>query len=202
MQFENILMLMKNIGLPNISSQLQNIGIQMLNMGIQILNISTESNMGIGMNNIIQQLQNIGMNIENIAMKLNTKNGMFNMNMNIPMPNNIQINQNMMNMMNLMNNNMNTNFNQNPLDNHIEYFDDKCWDLLFELDNKVYSITISNQKTVGEAINLFKRKANLKENDKFRFIFNSNIINPQLKIYELSHRAKIKVIRSHEVIGG
>ena len=65
-------------------------------------------------------------------------------------------------------------------------------------------VPISNKKAVGEAINLFKIKANLNENDKLRFIFNSEIINSQLKIYEsgLSYGAKIIVIPYENKIGG
>ena len=194
-QFQNIITQIQNIGMQSISLQLQNFGIQFLNMGIQVINIGIGiPYMGEQMPNTSQQIYNIGIQIQNLGITLDKKNQM-----NMQMLNDIQMNQNMMNMM------MNNNINQNIKENNLNNFDDDLIDLKFEIDpDNIIIIHISNQKTIEEAINMFKIKIKSNKKDKFKFIFNGKELYPKLKINEsgLNHLSRILVISNNDLIGG
>ena len=116
------------------------------------------------------------------------------MNMNIPNPNTMQMMQMQM-MMNMMNGSMESDPNQ--------------WTLIFEerefLKDKRTDIKISPDKTVREAINLYKIKSN-KDTDKSKLvcIFNSKKLNYNSKINEsgLVNGSIIAVIDPNNLIGG
>ena len=180
-QFDNINMQIINMKLiPNISFQIQNLGIQMLNMGIQMINIGIDiPDFGMQMSNLYHQIQNIDMQIQNIATK-------------ICMKNNMQVNMNMQ----MMNNKI----------NDINIMDDNdSWNLIFERKATMekINIIISPEKTIQDAINLYKIKSgNNKEG--LKFIFNSRQLYPNRKICEsgLVEKANILVIDTDNIIGG
>ena len=180
---------MQNMVMQNLSPQLQNLGIQMLNLGIQIINVSFDfPDLGFSLSNLRQQINNIGNEIQKIGMNIDMKNGMqMNMNMNMQ-PNNINF-MPMNPMMEMMNNNFNQNMGVNNINSNVK-------SLIFEEDEtkKRTIINISFEKTIEEAINLYRLKSGDKE--KKRFIFNNQILNPKLKIIDagLNEISRILVV--------
>ena len=114
------------------------------------------------------------MNIQNkIQMNMN-------MNMEMPLfPNFMQMNQ-MMN--NIIQNMMGNNFGS-----------DEYINLVFVLHSKITNFTISKQKTVQEAINLFRLKSGNNDKD-LKFIFEGRTLNPELKIIETGLKDGSKII--------
>ena len=151
-------------------------GITQLNLIIsKIKQCKTNNNM---INNMMNNMTN---NIQNINM------GMNNM-MNIP---NMQMPMN-----NVMNNNINI-FNKNPiLQNN--------WNLIFEehISKKIFTINISKQQFVKEAINKYLLKSG--RNEKLKYIFNAHNLNPESKIVEsgLENFSKILVVSEADIICG
>ena len=84
--------------------------------------------------------------------------------------------------------------------------DNDGWNLIFEekQGNKRTIIRISPDKTVQEAINLYKIKTNKKNNDIIKFIYNGKQLFPSLPISQsgLSNNNVITVITLKEFIGG
>ena len=111
------------------------------------------------------------MQLHNLINKISMKNNMM-LNMNMPLlnvgfQNQMMVNDNILNNMNLM-----------------ENLGEK-WNLIF--DRKIYAtkiaIVISPEKTIKEAINLFKTKSCL-DIKNFKFIFNGKGLAPNMKINE------------------
>ena len=79
------------------------------------------------------------------------------------------------------------------------------WNLIFEekKDKKRTVITISPDKTVNEAISLYKIKTGAKGNEDFKFIFNGKQLFYELKISQsgLTDNSVISVISTKNVIG-
>ena len=185
MQLENIMQI-QHMGMPNLSNQLQNMGMQMLNIGMQMINMGIiMPNFGIENSDISQQLKYLGSQIQNIGFNIdNNKQMQMNMQM--------QINQMMI----------------NPVMNNVsdsDNFIDK-WNLRFENGdtNIIDTILISPKKTVRDAINLYKIKANIDKSKTYKFIFNSRELYPDMEISKsgLSHLSKIIAISTHNTIGG
>ena len=92
---------------------------------------------------------------------------------------------------------------QFPLGTNIVIEDQQGWNLIFENQNdkKSYSIRISEQKTVQEAINLYLLKSGRSPNCKF--IFNNKPLYPEMIICQsgLQNLSKILVISLQNVIG-
>ena len=178
---------MQNMGMQNIGTQILNTGIQMINMGIQMLNVAKDLPINsFEIPNLSQQIQNMGIQIQNIGMNFNNNQ----MNMNIPNPNMMQMMQMQM-MMNMMNNNM-------------EY-DPNQWTLIFEERNdfKTY-IRISPDKTIREAINLYKIRTNRTEDEnEIKFVFEGKLLNYNLTIAQsnLKNNSKIVVLSINDIIG-
>ena len=125
------------------------------------------------------QIQNIGMNFNNNQM-----------NMNIPNPNAMQMMQMQMMQMQMMMNMMNNN----------------QWTLIFEEKNeKRTDIRISPDKTIREAINLYKIKSNTTEDEReMMFIHNGKRLHYDLKINQtgLVDNSIIIVVDPKDLIGG
>ena len=150
------------------------------------------NNMNMGnMNMGNMNMQN--MNMMNMNLMMMNMNPMMMMNMNPMMMN---MNQNMM-----MNNMMGANNMQN-----MNIGDNQGWNLIFQekQGNKMTIITISPDKTVNEAINLYKIRENIDNNEMIKFIFNGKQLIPSLKLSEagLDNNKVILVIRLKEFIGG
>ena len=92
---------------------------------------------------------------------------------------------------------------QFPGGTNIVIEDQQGWNLIFENQNdkKSYSIRISEQKTVQEAINLYLLKSGRSPNCKF--IFNNKPLYPEMIICQsgLKNLSKILVISLQNVIG-
>ena len=170
----------------------------MLNMGIKMINIGVDMpDLGMQMPNLYFQIQNIDMQIQNLGAKINMKNNMMpNMNMmniNMQIPNIGFQNQNMM-----MNNdrfgNMNIMMNNQNVELNIKFE---------ERNGKVTNICILPEKTIKEAIDLYKIKSgnNLQN---LIFIFNGCKLNPELKIIRsgLINGSTIDVIDPENIMGG
>ena len=121
---------------------------------------------------------------------MNAMGGMGNMNMMNPMGG-----MNMMNQMGGMNM-MNT--------DSVKLDDNKGWNLFFENQNdrKIITIKISENKTVKEAINMYKIKAN-RTNEKLKFVFNNKELFDEMKICQsgLNDHSKILVISLQNLKG-
>ena len=158
-----------------------------------MMNNSMMGNMMMNNPNMMMNNQNMMMNNQNMIM--NNQNMMMNNpNMMMNNPNMMMNNQMMDNMaMNMMMNNMMGNM-QGMGDGDLD--DQKGWNLMFEnqSDGKTYTITISEQKTVKEAINRYRLKS--MRTDNCKFIFNNKELFSELKICEsgLSNLSRILVI--------
>ena len=94
----------------------------------------------------------------------------------------------------------------NPTMGQNVFGDTEGWNLVFEEKSggKKTTIRINPDKTVQEAINLYKIKNGTKENFSYFFIFNGKQLNYQLKISQsgLKNFDKITVISKLNLIGG
>ena len=103
-----------------------------------------------------------------------------------------------MNMMNQMNgmNMMNT--------DSVNLEDNKGWNLIFENQNDrtTVNIKISENKTVKEAINLYKLKSN-RTKEKLKFVFNNKELFSEMRICQsgLNNMSKILVISLQNLKG-
>ena len=145
------------------------------------------------MPNLYFQIQNIDMQIQNLGAKINMKNNMIS-NINMQIPNIGFQNQNMM-MNNDIFGNMNMMMNNQ---NH-------KWNLFFKnnRNSKITCIYISPEKTIKEAINLYKIESD-NNSENLKFIFNGKLLYPDLKIYKsgLEDSSLIIVVNIKEVYGG
>ena len=95
-----------------------------------------------------------------------------------------------------MNNNMNMNMNIG---------DNQGWNLLFEEKNgeRTINVTISPDKTVREAINIYKIKANQDSEAQIKFIFNGKQLAYDLTLSQsgLQNNSKITVVSLQNVKG-
>ena len=132
------------------------------------------------------------MQIQNLGTKINMKNNMMpNMNMNnmkMQIPNIEFQNQNMM-----MNNNILGMMNNQSVE----------LNLRFEERNKQMIIIILPEKTIKEAIDLYKIKSGNNSQDLI-FIFNGKKLYPDLKIKQsgLVNGSRISVINQEDIMGG
>ena len=185
----------------------------MMNQGMGN-NLMGNGNMGMDMNmmNPMAGMNGMDMNMMNPmagmnGMDMNMMNpmaGMSGMNMNMmnPMAGMSGMNMNMMNPMagmsgmNMMGMNM---MNQDS----VNIDDNKGWNLIFENQNdrQTYTIRISENKTVKEAISLYKIKSGRK--DKMKFVFNNKELCSDLKICQsgLTNCSKILVISLQNLKG-
>ena len=178
-QLDNLNFQMKNTELSNIGMQINNMSIQMFNMGIQFLNIGKEISIDNPSINV-----NMNINLQNIVKQIND--------FIFPLMNMSEI---VMNPMGIppyissmsMNNQMYNNFNSNLEE----------WNLIFQKKSggQPIVINISPEKTIKEAINMFKLKINEKRNI-MKFVFNGKELIPEMKICEseLNDVSKILVI--------
>ena len=142
-----------------------------------------------------------GMDMNNMNMM-----GMGGMDMNnMNMMNQINM-MNQMNQMNLMNQ-MNQLKQMNQMNmmnqNSVNLDDNKGWNLIFENQNdkQTYNIRISENKTVQEAINMYKIKSG--REGKMKFIFNNKELFAEMKICQsgLSNLSRILVISLQNLKG-
>ena len=141
----------------------------------------------------------------------------FNQNqMNPMMMNNMNMNPMMMQMMNnpmmmqmmMGNNNMgmgNMGNMQNMGNVNMDSQDPNAWNLIFEKKNggQTINIRISSDSKVVTAINTYKLKANMTNEDDAKFIFNGKQLNYDLTLAEsgLMNGSKITVISIKDVEG-
>ena len=152
------------------------------------MNNMNMNNMNMGMNGM-----NMGMNGMN-PMMMNNMNGMNPMMMN---------NMNMMNMMNM--NGMNMGMNMMNMNQNMNMGDAQGWNIIFEekSGNARVNITLSSDKKVIEAINLYKLKANRSNEENIKFIFNGKTLATELSLSQagLTDNAVITVIGTQNVKG-
>ena len=129
--------------------------------------------MGMQIPNLYPQIQNIDMQLQYLGSKINMMPIMnMNMNMNMQIPNMGFQNQNMM-----MNNNLldNANLMMNKKNNELN--------LIFKEGGTQTIITITPEKTFGEAINLYKIKSK-NNSENLMFINSGKRLNPKITISE------------------
>ena len=198
--FENMILMIQNMGLNNIGNQIQNMGIQMLNMGTQILNIPIIGYKNDNLN-AIQQIQNIIMQLNNIGMRKNMENQMIDsqMLMNNMMPNNN------------INNNINNNFiERNTNNNNFNHNKPKKNFLFKNLKGEIKALYFDYGTTVSEMIRKYLEeigKPYLFNNDEIRFLHSSFKLNfnDQTKIEEKFKGIEVVHIIVHDnkpLIGG
>ena len=196
MNFNNMMM---NQGMGNGNMDMNNMNMMgmdemnMMNMmGMGGMDMNNMNMMG-GMNNM-NMMGMDGMNMMNMMgmdgmnmMNMMGMGGMNNMNM---------MGMNNMNMMGMGGMNM-TNQNSVKLD------DSKGWNLIFENQNdkQTYNIRISENKTVKEAINMYKIKSG--REGKMKFIFNNKELFPDMKICQsgMNNLSRILVISLQNLKG-
>ena len=163
------------------------------------------------MNPMMNNMQNNNMNMNNPMMMNNMQN---NMNMNPMMMNNMQYNAMMMQMMTnpmmvqmMGNMNMgmgNMNMGMGNMQN-LDSQDGESWNLIFEKKNggQAINVRLPSSSKVIAAINNYKIKANMSNDDDAKFIFNSKQLNYELTLAEsgLSNGSKITVISIKDVEG-
>ena len=177
------------------------------------------------MNPMMNNMQNNNMNMNNPMMMNNMQNNMNmnpmmmnnmqnNMNMNPMMMNNMQYNAMMMQMMTnpmmvqmMGNMNMgmgNMNMGMGNMQN-LDSQDGESWNLIFEKKNggQAINVRLPSSSKVIAAINNYKIKANMSNDDDAKFIFNSKQLNYELTLAEsgLSNGSKITVISIKDVEG-
>jgi len=175
--------------LKNYGMQLQNMGMEIQNYGIQMKN-NVMQNIGNQMQiqNIGNQIHSMGLQISNIAMQI------FNMGVQIS---NIIMNQNNVNMMNqndlmnnfnMMMNGVNETMNDNYVNSNIRNF------LFITQTGHKKAITMNENRTVGDLLNLYLEKMGLSFNDiqkqNIYFVFNGEKI-------DINDKRKIKQIFRH-----
>ena len=146
------------------------------------------------MPNLYFQIQNIDMQIQNLGAKINMKNNMMpNMNMYMQIPNIGFQNQNMM-----MNNDICGNMNA-AMNDQIG----GCNLGFREKNGKIINIYISPEKTIKDAIDLYKIKSG-NNSEELMFIFNGKPLNPDRKISQsgLLNDSRIIVMNTKELYGG
>ena len=181
-------------------------------------------NNNMNMNPMMNNMQNNNMNMNNPMMMNNMQNNMnmnpmmmqnnMNMNMNPMMMNNMQYNAMMMQMMTnpmmvqmMGNMNMgmgNMNMGMGNMQN-LDSQDGESWNLIFEKKNggQAINVRLPSSSKVIAAINNYKIKANMSNDDDAKFIFNSKQLNYELTLAEsgLSNGSKITVISIKDVEG-
>ena len=187
--------MMGNMGMTNANMMMNNQNMMMNNPNMMMNNQNMMmNNPNMMMNNQNMMMNNPNMMMNNPNMMMNNQNMMMNNgNMMMNNPNMMMNNPMMMNMMMMNNNNMMGNMQGMGSDG---LDDQKGWNLIFEnqSDGKTYTITISEQKTVKEAINRYRLKS--MRTDNCKFIFNNKELFAELKICEsgLSNLSRILVI--------
>jgi len=183
--------MMNNMNMNNM-----NMGMNGMNMGMNGMNPMMMNNMN-GMNGMNPMMMN-NMNGMN-PMMMNNMN-MMNMNGMNPMMMN---NMNMMNMMNM--NGMNMGMNMMNMNQNMNMGDAQGWNIIFEekSGNARVNITLSSDKKVIEAINLYKLKANRSNEENIKFIFNGKTLATELSLSQagLTDNAVITVIGTQNVKG-
>ena len=168
-------MMMNNMNMNNMNMNMNNMNMNNMNMNMNnnmMMNKMGMNNMNMmnnmGMNNM-NMMNNMGMNNMNMMNMRMMNPGMNNMNMmNMGMMNPGMNNMNMMNMNMMMPNGMvnSGNFGMN-LSQKIE--DNEGWTITYEKDGTETQLKISPDKTILEAGNVYKLKANLKGDLKYKY---------------------------------
>ena len=173
----------------------------MMNQGMGGMDMNMMGMGGIDMNNMMMNQGMGGMDMNMMGM-----GGMDMNNMNMMNQINIMNQMNQMNQMNLMNQmNQLKQMNQMNMmnENSVNIDDNKGWNLIFENQNdkQTYNIRISEQKTVQEAINMYKIKSG--REGKMKFIFNNKELFAEMKICQsgLSNLSRILVISLQNLKG-
>ena len=183
-----------------------NMNQMMGNMGPNMMMDNTMGNMGMmGPNMMNMNMMNNPMNGNNMGMMDQNMMNMMNMNNMNMMPNmlgmngNMMMNQNMMNMgmpnmMGMPMGNMAAMGNMSGMGNLPGMDDAQGWNLIFENQNDLSNIivTISEQKTIKEAISMYRVKAN--RTDECKFLFNSKQLYPEMRICESGLKDKSKIL--------
>ena len=152
------------------------------------------------MNNMNPMMMNNNMNMNPMMMNnnMNMNPMMFQMMMNNNMNMNPMMMQMMMNNMGMANNGMMGNGN-------MDSNDPNGWNLIFEKKNggQTINIRISPDSKVITAINTYKLKANIANDNDAKFIFNGKQLNVELTLAEsgLMNGSKITVISIKDVEG-
>ena len=175
------------------------------NMNGMSPNMMNNGMMG-NMNGMNPNMMNNGM-MGNMPNMMN--NGMFGMNQNMMnngmMGNMGMMDLNTMNMINMMNmmNMMNMGGIPGMAGNNTNMDDAGGWNLVFENQNdrQSYPVTISEQKTIKEAISIYRIKSGNK--DPCKFIVNSKELYPEMRICEsgLQNNSRILVISTRNLQG-
>ena len=176
-----------NMGMPGMNIG----GMPGMNMGMPGMNIGGMPGMNIGgmpgMGNMGMPGMNMGMPGMNMGMPGMGNMGMPGMNMGMP-----GMNMGMPGMGNMA-----------DIGKVAGVDDPQGWNLVFENQNDLNSIivTISEQKTVKEAISKYRIKAN--RTDPCKFVFNSKQLYPEMRICEsgLKDKSKILVISLQNLKG-
>ena len=185
-----------NMGGMDMNMMNQMGGMDMNMMGMGGMDMNNMNMMGMGgmdMNNM-NMMGMGGMDMNNMNMM--GMGGMNNM-MGMGGMNNMMGMGGMNNMMGMggMNNMMNQ--------DSVKVDDNKGWNLIFENQNdkQTYNIRISENKTVQEAINLYKIKSG--RDGKMKFIFNNKELFAEMKICQsgLSNLSRILVISLQNLKG-
>ena len=177
-----------------------NMNQMMGNMGPNMMMDNTMGNMGMmGPNMMNMNMMNNPMNGNNMGMMDPNMMNMMNMNNMNMMPNMLGMNGNMMMNQNMMNmgmpmGNMAAMGNMAGMGNLPGMDDAQGWNLIFENQNDLSNIivTISEQKTIKEAISMYRVKAN--RTDECKFLFNSKQLYPEMRICESGLKDKSKIL--------
>ena len=163
-------------------------GMPGMNMGMPGMNIGGMPGMNMGMPGMNMGMPGMNMGMPGMNMGMPGMNmGMPGMNMGMP-----GMNMGMPGMGNMAN-----------IGKVAGVDDPQGWNLVFENQNDLNSIivTISEQKTIKEAISKYRIKAN--RTDPCKFVFNSKQLYPEMRICEsgLKDKSKILVISLQNLIG-
>ena len=186
-----------NMMMDNTMGNMGMMGPNMMNMNM-MNNPMSGNNMGMMDPNMMNMMNN-PMNGNNMGMMDPNMMNMMNMNNMNMMPNMLGMNGNMMMNQNMMNmgmpmGNMAAMGNMAGMGNLPGMDDSQGWNLIFENQNDLSNIivTISEQKTIKEAISMYRVKAN--RTDECKFLFNSKQLYPEMRICESGLKDKSKIL--------
>jgi len=157
--------------LKNYGMELQNMGIKMQNFGMQLQNM---------MGNIGNEIQNMGIQISNIGIQIFNM-GVQILNQNLNMPNMIEQNQFLGNLMN-QNMNMPNQIQQIGINNNVKDTKKLKLNFLFETQRGIKTfITSDDDITFEDLLKLYINKIGLNysyvENEDIYFLFNGSRVN-------------------------
>ena len=190
-QFDTFLAQLQNNSVINIGASIEEISLKLLNLGLEMLNIEMQSN-NINLFNSTQQIKNIGDMLQNISLQMTNLNAMkmnnMNMNMGMPLPNMMPLN----------------NFN-------INIPSTKIYNVVFneqfkEEGNKYVTVTANEELTIKELIEKYFINSGQSRDKKFAFIYNSHKINENDmntvgKFFGDHHNPNITIVEMGGIIG-